>query len=133
MVTRQEGDERRIEDSQVYVLRLSAAENELTGHSARIASDQMGRVLFREPIDQGRIERGLEKCLRVASTVLTKASMFAERFEVEKLKLKLGLDSEIGCGFIADASIAASLEIEITRSPSCAGTGGLGIASDSPL
>ena len=110
--------EGEVDNGGPYVISLVRHEDDVPGHSARVQADKQGRVLFREQVEPQKIEHGLEVCLRTAKAIIAKMSQLSEGFTIDRITLKLGLDAEVGCAFIADASLDASIEIEIKRLPS---------------
>jgi len=78
-------------------------------------ADTHGNVLFREPVKSGVFAAGFEKCVQMAKLMIEKAADLANDYKVETITLKLSLDAEMGCLFIADASVEAAIEVEIRR------------------
>ena len=87
------------------------------GEAIRIDADSMGRVLFRDPVPKEEVEAGFRRCIQVAQNLLTAAASGLSGYEVDELTLKLSLDSKVGCSFIADAKLAAGIEVKIKRQP----------------
>ena len=100
----------------IYVLTSAAVEeDEVRGHAARIDADRQSRVLFREEVDRNVFRNGVERALRSARNVLEAAATVLSGYEVDKLTLRLVIDAKVGCAFVADAFVQASIEIQIRR------------------
>jgi hypothetical protein len=88
------------------------------GEAITVDADRFGHVLFREEpvkVTSDKIQDGLQKCLEVAKTIVSKTSQAIENYEVDTITLKLALDAGVGVVFVGDAKIKAGIEIEIKR------------------
>ena len=117
------------ETFQVHVIRRvrSIAEEEKSpGDAIRVDADSKGRVLFRdqtETVSADLFDSSFRDCVAMAKKMIERASEIAKDFRVDSITLKLGLDGKLGCVFIGDASLEASIEVEIKNVKSGDGGG----------
>lgn len=89
------------------------------GHAITVDADAQGRVLFREteavPADPAVLEETFQHCLSTAGRMFSKTKAAMGSFEVEEIKIKLGLDAKGGFGFLGGAELNAALEVTLKR------------------
>jgi phosphomannomutase len=108
------------DEFQVTVVRATTgatviAEEQGKPQALSIDADERGRVLFRDTVDHNKFDDGFSNCVAMAKAMIERASAISNNYRVESIKLKLGLDSTFGVVFIGDASLEASIELEIKR------------------
>lgn len=86
-------------------------------------ADSLGRVIFRGDVPTSKLKTSLKHYLETAKTIFASAtSELTAEFRIEKVKLKLAVDSKIGFAFVADAGLEAAVEIECVRHDPAADT-----------
>jgi len=78
-------------------------------------TDKQGRVLFRQEVPPDKVQRGVFACVQAARGALAQIAALDDKYYIDTVKLKLGIDAEVGCVFVADASVQASIEICLKR------------------
>jgi|GEM_PF-6188066 len=100
----------------VYLIRARVLDGgEAPGDAIRIDADEQGHVLFRNDVEQEKAIAGFANCISLANRMIEGASKVSKAYRVESVTLKLGLDAEVGCGFLAGGKIEAGIEVEIKR------------------
>lgn len=101
----------------LYVVRSSFVREKPPGKPMRIASDEQGRVLFRDPIEPQKVKNSLGRYVEMAKNAIADIAAKAGEFSISEITLKLGVDAEVGCVLIGDASVEAAIEVKLTREP----------------
>jgi len=106
------------EDVVYVVTSMGHAGEAPPGDAMRVDADERGRVIFRDPVPVDKAQAGFQRCIRFAENLLQTAAKELGSYEVDEITLKLSLDSEVGCYFVADAKLGTAIEVKIRRSPS---------------
>src|SRR4029077_16184960 len=101
----------------LYVVRSLVVAEKPPGSPMKIAADERGRVLFRDPVEPQKVKDSLGRYVEMAKNAAVEADSKAREFSISEITLKLGIDAEVGCILIGDASVKASIEVKLTRRP----------------
>lgn len=82
----------------------------------KIDADEKGRILFRAPVEESKLQQTFNAHVELMKGLLQKLPTMSGGIELESVTLKLGVDAEVGCVFLADASVEASIEVEFKKS-----------------
>jgi hypothetical protein len=90
-------------------------EHIVPSEAASVDSDDRGRVLFKESIDPGIFAVGLSSCIEVAQRAMEIAEDSLSAYRVDRIILHLAVDAKLGCCFVGDSGVMASLKVELKR------------------
>ncbi len=78
-------------------------------------ADSQGRVLFRSALPREKYTDTLVAYIEATKAALAKAANLEDGFHVEEVKLNLGLDASVGCTFLSEGKLSASIEVTIRK------------------
>jgi hypothetical protein len=88
---------------------------ESEGYAILPDTDDQGHVIFRKDVEQKKAITGFANCISLANRMIEGASRVSKEYRVESVTLKLALDTEVGCSFLAKGKVEAAIEVEIKR------------------
>jgi hypothetical protein len=100
---------------EIYIVRSRELREKPPGSPMQIDADEQGRVLFRESVQPEKIQSSIPRYIELAKDALMSVQGKVADFEVSEITIKLGVDAEVGCVLIADASIEAAIEVKLQR------------------
>ena len=78
-------------------------------------TDKQGRVLFRTPMESGKFNETLAACIEATRAAIRQTASLADGYIIDEVKLSLGLDASVGCVFLGEGTLQASIEVTIKR------------------
>jgi hypothetical protein len=78
-------------------------------------ADAQGRVLFRESFTDKTFSDSLSVYINSTVSALTAVANLVNQYAVDEVTLKLGVDASVGCVFVGDGKVEASIEVKLKR------------------
>ena len=78
-------------------------------------TDAQGRVLFRAPVSPGKFTETLRNYIQITQDALVAISEEASAYAIDEVTLKLGVDASVGCIFVGESKVEASIEVKLKR------------------
>ena len=78
-------------------------------------ADAQGRVLFRDSFTDKTFSDSLSAYINSTVHALTTVASLAHQYAVDEVTLKLGVDASVGCVFVGDGKVEASIEVKLKR------------------